>query len=60
MNTLLAVIRYTITVSNLLMIACLGYFSNGLNWNVEKDRSSIIGFAWMALTITGSVILIWI
>jgi len=60
MNTLLTTIRYITTVSNLIMIACLGYFSNGLNWNEEKDRPSIVGFSWMALTIAGSVILIWI
>lgn len=60
MNALLTTIRYIITVSNLIMIACLGYFSNGLNWSVEKDRPSIVGFTWMALTIAGSVIFLWI
>jgi len=60
MNALLTTIRYIITVSNLIMIACLGYFSSGLNWNQEKDRASIVGFTWMALTIAGSVIFLWI
>lgn len=60
MNIILTTLRYIITISNLIMIACLGYFSSGLNWNQEKDRASIVGFTWMALTIAGSVIFLWI
>lgn len=60
MNIILTTLKYIITLSDLLLCACIGYFAQGLSWSVEKDRSSIIGFGWMIVTITASVIFLWI
>lgn len=60
MLAILTILKYIITLSDLFLCACIGYFTQGLRWSIEKDRSSIIGFGWMLITITASVIFLWI
>lgn len=60
MNILLAITKYLITISNLIMIACMGYFSSDLRWSRKEDRPSMVGFAWMELSIAVSIVLMWV
>ena len=48
-------LKVIVIVSNIVMFTCMVYFASGLRWSIRKDRSSIIGFGWMAMTIAMDV-----
>lgn len=60
MNILLAITKYLITISDLIMIACMGYFSSDLRWSRKEDKASMVGFTWMELSIAVSIVLMWV
>jgi len=60
MNILLAITKYLITISDFIMIACIGYFSSGLRWSRKEDRPSMVGFGWMMANIAISIVCMWI
>lgn len=53
-------IRVILTISDIALFVCVGYFAQGLKWSKEEDRPSIIGFMWMLITIAASVVFLWI
>lgn len=48
-------LKVIVIASNIVMFTCMVYFASGLRWSIRKDRSSIIGFGWMGLTIAMDV-----
>ena len=51
--------KIAVSISNIVMIVMMMYFSSDLSWRYEQDRPSIIGFTWMMVTVAMSVALIW-
>ena len=58
-DTMLTVLRFAVSISNIIMIVMMMYFSSDLSWRYEQDRPSIIGFTWMMVTVALSTWLIW-
>ena len=60
MDILTLIAKYTVSISDIILFACIGYFMRGLRWENEKERASIVGFNWMMITIAASVVCLWV
>lgn len=58
-DVLFTTVKIAVSISNIVMIVMMMYFSSDLSWRYEQDRPSIIGFTWMMVTIAMGTWLIW-
>ena len=57
---LVEILKIIVSISDVLLFGVLVYFVKPLRWGNERERSSIIGFWWMMVTVCLSIGCIWL